>query len=547
LGEASRTESRRGMSGFLRTKRTAWGAALFFAVFVLTLSYVTGRRYKNALDWVEHTHLVRSSLERVLSSTIDHESAVRGYVITGDVRFLARGRRAETAAQDELRHTRELVRDNPTQAARAAELGRSVADKLTFAARLVEARDQDAIVRANAMVGSLQNKLLMDRVRGTVARMSAEEEHLLEERRAAANATQLDTVLAIGALAFCLLGLLAFSFVNMQRDANELEAAALELADSEERYRLLVNNVSDLVLLHDSDGKLVYVSPSLETLLGYSLERASALELRSLVHPDEVEFVESQLSRFRTGTATSAVVTCRLCRKDGEYRWFEFKVAAVNDETGSVRHFQSAGRDVTARRELEQRLAEQAEELRQLSFRDGLTGLYNRRGFLELSQQVVRVAERQKHRLAALFIDLDGLKGINDGLGHERGDRAIGEAADLLRSTCRATDLVARLGGDEFVVLASDVDDAAIAALTARLEHALVEANRKANRDYQLSFSFGVASFDPLAPVPMEKLLVEADARMYEAKMRRRRARASSAAFASNALGRAARAPRPLS
>ena len=535
------------MSGFLRTKRTAWGAALLFAVFVLTLSYVTGRRYKNALDWVEHTHLVRSSLERVLSSMIDHESAVRGYVITGDVRFLERRRGAENAAEDELRHTRELVRDNPTQALRAAELRRSVADKLTFAARLVEARDHDDVARANAMVGSLQNKLLMDRVRGTVARMSAEEEHLLEERRAAANATQLDTVLAIGALAFCLLALLAFSFVNMQRDANELEAAARELAESEERYRLLVNNVSDLVLLHDSDGKLVYVSPSLETLLGYSLERASALELRSVVHPDEVEFVEGQLSRFRAGTAMSAVVTCRLCRNDGEYRWFEFKVAAVNDETGSVRHFQSAGRDVTARRELEQRLAEQAEELRQLSFRDGLTGLYNRRGFLELSQQVVRVAERQKHRLAALFIDLDGLKGINDGLGHERGDRAIGEAADLLRSTCRATDLIARLGGDEFVVLASDVDDAAIAALTARLEHALVEANRRSNRDYQLSFSFGVASFDPLAPVSMEKLLVEADARMYEAKMRRRRARASSAAFASNALDRGARTARPWS
>jgi diguanylate cyclase (GGDEF)-like protein/PAS domain S-box-containing protein len=535
------------MSAFLRAKRTAWGAALFFAVFVLTLSYVSGLRYKKALDWVEHTHLVRASLERVLSSMIDHESAVQSYVITGDARFLARRAEAARAAADEVRHTRELVRDNPTQDVRAAELERFVADKLAFATSVAVAREHDDLASANAMIGGFRGKLLMDRVRWTIASMTAEEEQLLDERRAAANTTQRETVLAIGTLALCLLGLLAFSFVSIQRDANELERAALELAESEERYRLLVDNVSDLVLLHDREGKLVYVSPSLESLLGYSLPRAATLALRSVVHADDVELVESQLSRFRAGAATSAVVTCRLCRNDGEYRWFEFKVAAVNDETGAVRHFQAAGRDVTARRELEQRLAEQAEELRQLSLRDGLTGLYNRRGFLELSLQLVRVAERQKHGLAALFIDLDGLKGINDELGHERGDRAIGEAADLLRSTCRATDLIARLGGDEFVVLASDVDETAIAALSARLEHALVEANRRSNRDYQLAFSFGVACFDPSAPVSMENLLVEADARMYEAKVRRRRTRANSVAFGTGALERRERASGPSS
>src|SRR6478609_6466169 len=103
------------MSAFLRTKRTAWGAALFFAAFVLALSYVSGVRYRNALDWVEHTHLVRMSLERVLSSMNDHESAVRGYVITGDPRFLARRVASARATEDEVRHIRELVRDNPVQ------------------------------------------------------------------------------------------------------------------------------------------------------------------------------------------------------------------------------------------------------------------------------------------------------------------------------------------------------------------------------------------------------------------------------------------------
>ena len=87
----------------------------------------------------------------------------------------------------------------------------------------------------------------------------------------------------------------------------------------------------------------------------------------------------------------------------------------------------------------------------------------------------------------------------------------------------------------------------AISVLTTRLEQALLDVNRKSGRSYQLSFSFGVASFDPFAPVPMETLLVEADTRMYEAKMRRRRVRTSPLPFAASALGRPTRASGPPS
>ncbi len=530
------------MAALLRTKRIAWIGALFVVGFALLLSYLSSRRYKNALDWVEHTHLVRVSLERVLSGMTDQESAVRGYVITGDAAFLKRRDVASQTAEREVAHCRSLVSDNPDQSARAVELERRVRAKIAFGDGVVAAREHDSPERADALVGSPESKLTMGRVRETVAYLTAEEERLLVARRAASAASERETLAASAVVAFCLVALLALSFITMQRDANELRRAANDLAESEERYRLLVDNVTDLVLLHDARGKLLYVSPSVEPLLGYSSRESATLDVLSLVHPDDGELVAQQRECFRTGAAASAVVTCRLRRNDGEYRLFEFKVAGVRDDAGALAHFQSLGRDVTARRELEQRLAEQAEELRQLSLRDGLTGLYNRRGFLELSVQAVRIAERQKHQLAAIFIDLDGLKGINDGLGHEQGDRAIGEAADLLRSTCRATDLIARLGGDEFVVLASDVDDASIAVLTTRLERALAEANQRPGRDYQLSFSVGVACFDPLAPVPMEELLVEADTRMYEAKNRRRQVRSRSpVVFVTPAHGVAAR------
>jgi diguanylate cyclase (GGDEF)-like protein/PAS domain S-box-containing protein len=404
-----------------------------------------------------------------------------------------------------------------------------VQEKLAFSTSVIEALDRGDEARARALVATLGGKLLMDRVESAVTRMSAEEEHLLDERRAAAAATQRETVAAIAALALSLFALLAGSFFNMQRDASELRQTAHELAESEERYRVLVDNASDLVTLHAPDGSLRYVSPSVEPLLGYASAESLTLPLLSLIHPEDVGTARYNLQKFQAGEADAGVVTCRLRRRDGEYRWFEFKVTRVVDHHGELRHFQASGRDVTLRRQLEQRLALQAEELRHLSLRDGLTGLYNRRGFLEISAQLVRVAERQQHRLAALFIDLDGLKEINDELGHGHGDRAIGEVAELLRSTCRATDLVARLGGDEFVVLASDVSDDAIAVLTGRLESALAEVNAKPAREYRLSFSLGVASFDPSAPVPIETLLRQADERMYEAKAQRGRPRSNPA------------------
>jgi len=509
----------------LRTKRIIWGAALFFASLVLVFSYVSGRKYMNALEWVEHTHQVRVTLERVLSGLHDQESELRGYVLTGDLAFLSERAADQKALEREVLRCQALVRDNPVQLERANGLAHLVREKLAFSAAAIELREQGDETGAQDLIATRRGKVLMDRVESAVKVMRNEEDRLLADRRAAATLTQRETVGAIIALALSLFALLVGSFFNMQRDAEELRQAGSELAESEERYRVLVDNVSDLVSIHGPDGALRYVNPSVEPLLGYTPAECRTRELWSLIHPEDTAAAHYGLQTFQAGDAHSGAVTCRLRRQDGEYRWFEFKVRRVVDPDGRLRHFQASGRDVTLRRQLEQRLAQQTEELRHLSLRDGLTGLYNRRGFLELSAQLVRVAERQQHRLGVLFVDLDGLKDINDEFGHAGGDRAISEAAALLRTTCRATDLVARLGGDEFVVLASDVNDESVAVLTGRLERALVELNAKGGREYRLSFSVGVATFDPKAPVAMETLLGQADERMYEAKAQKRRPR----------------------
>jgi diguanylate cyclase (GGDEF)-like protein/PAS domain S-box-containing protein len=515
------------MAALVRTKRIAWALALTFSTLVLTFSYVSGRRYLNALRWVEHTHAVSHALEALYSQMVTLESETRGYLITGDAALLANTTRAGAVVSENLGRVRELVRDNPSQVARTVRLEQSVRDKLALMTETAALREQGARLEAEQRTASQRGKALMAQIQFMVGEMDQEEQRLLEQRQQDAEQTQCETVGAIGAGALTLVLVLAFGFVAIQRDARERRDAALELAESEERYRALAENVSDLVTIHAPDGELTYVSPSVEALLGVTPALARTLPTWSLVHPEDAGHVRYNLHKFEAGEA-GGTLTCRLRRRDGEYRWFEFRVTRVADPSGQLRHFQAAGRDVTVRRELERQLAEQAEELRHLSLRDGLTGLYNRRGFVELSAQIVRMAEREKQRAALLFVDLDGLKIINDELGHGHGDGAICEVAELLRTTCRATDLVARLGGDEFVVLAGNVEGESVDVLKARLTRALEEANRRPGRQFSLSFSLGVAFFDPQTPVAIEQLLAEADARMYEAKAAGKRPRVAS-------------------
>lgn len=156
--------------------------------------------------------------------------------------------------------------------------------------------------------------------------------------------------------------------------------------------------------------------------------------------------------------------------------------------------------------------------LRAISLIDGLTGLYNRQGFLTLAEQQLLHAARHQRECILFFIDLDGMKHINDTFGHLTGDQALRDGAQILRSTFRLSDIIARLGGDEFVVLALDAHPSSAAALMARVQDNVRSHNARRGCSYALSLSVGSAAYDPTAPCPMEKLLAQADAAMYAQK-----------------------------
>jgi diguanylate cyclase (GGDEF)-like protein len=161
-------------------------------------------------------------------------------------------------------------------------------------------------------------------------------------------------------------------------------------------------------------------------------------------------------------------------------------------------------------------------ELRSLAMTDDLTGFYNRRAFLALATQQLRVAIRKDQGLVLFFADVDYLKEINDTCGHREGDLALVRTADALEQTFRSSDILARLGGDEFAVFALETSSQYEDVILRRLEKNLKASNAGETR-YELSLSVGAARFDPKNPVSLGELLTQADQSMYRQKRDRSR------------------------
>jgi len=527
------------MESLLRTKRLVWALAVAIVTIVLTFTYLSGRRYVAAVESIQRTLVVTSTLDRIVTAAIDEETGQRGFLLTNDETYLEPywgGRREAREALDKLAR---LTRGSPTQAEWMAELRRLVREKQRFSEDTVGLHRNGQPEAALRAVQSGRGKQLMDRIRRLAAGLRVEEERTLELRSALALRTQRLAFAAIVAGAVVTALLLFASFLTLHRDAAKLRQAAEEIAESEERFRVLADSASDIVRVFELDGTLWYQSPSVERLLGFTFEEITAMGA-ALMHPEDLDETRALFRRMVAGEVEGGMLVHRLATKDGGHRWFETNFVIL---TGHPRRIQATARDVTQRRRDNEALAMRADELRKLSLRDELTGLYNRRGFFELGEQLCRVAARERRSLAVVFADLDGLKPINDLHGHEAGDRAIIEAALLFKSVCRASDVAVRLGGDEFAVLALDLDPTSFSAFRARTELALAARNSRRDLPFALSFSLGVAFRASDREEPLETLLARADASMYSEKRAHRAERGLRTSLAPGRGG----APLPVS
>jgi len=188
--------------------------------------------------------------------------------------------------------------------------------------------------------------------------------------------------------------------------------------------------------------------------------------------------------------------------------------SAIFGSDGQINYALSAFMDISERKKFQA-------ELKNLSIHDDLTGLLNRRGFITLAEQQQKIANRAQLPLLMLFIDLDGLKKVNDSRGHQAGDEMITEFAAILKEHFRKTDIVARMGGDEFAVLVSEKPREG-KAIIERLRERVEARNAFSGHPYRLDFSLGSALYDPAKPCDLDQLISQSDERMYAEKKKKK-------------------------
>ncbi|MDP2815348.1 MAG: PAS domain S-box protein, partial [Rectinemataceae bacterium] len=268
------------------------------------------------------------------------------------------------------------------------------------------------------------------------------------------------------------------------RDITERKQAEEALQGSESRMRAITDSAQDAILMMDSEGLISYWNPAAERILGYTSVEAIGQNLHALIMP--AHYQEAHHAAFPLfqqngqGAAVGKTLDLEARRKDGEEISVQLSLSAI--QMKGAWHAVGILRDITEHKRMEA-------EILAFSITDQLTGLHNRRGFLSLAEQQLKLAERNKSGMVLFFADLDGLKWINDTLGHEEGDKALIEAATVLKETFRASDIIARLGGDEYSVLTADITEENSEAFAARLQSLIDTQNKQENRRYRLSIS----------------------------------------------------------
>lgn len=302
---------------------------------------------------------------------------------------------------------------------------------------------------------------------------------------------------------------------ELNRFIAEQERISKALQDSEEHFRTAFDYAAIGMALVSPEGRWLRVNRSLCEIVGYNEEELLSSNFQDITHQEDLGNDLAHVYRMLAGELLTCQVEKRYVHKDGHEVWALTSNSLVRDALGAPLHFIFQIEDVTERKRAEG-------AIQTLSLVDELTGLYNRRGFLAFSEQHLISLQRANKSLMVVYADLDGLKQINDTLGHKEGDRALIKTAEILRETFRTSDVLGRLGGDEFTVFAAVESEGGVETVLARLDEKFKSVNALNSYPYRLSVSIGYALMNPDETQSVEDLMASADKAMYENKRKRK-------------------------
>lgn len=285
---------------------------------------------------------------------------------------------------------------------------------------------------------------------------------------------------------------------------------------AEERLRVIGAAAQDAIIMMDNKGSIAFWNEAAHRIFGYAEHEACGKKLHELIVPEPYRGDFEKRLDVGGGPAPGSVVgqTLELAglRKDGREIVTEHSISGVS--IGRKWHTICIVRDVTERKQFEERI-------RHLANSDNLTGLPNRMLFYDRLSQAINLAQRNRHEMALLFIDLDRFKTVNDTWGHDAGDEVLKAAAERIQAEVRESDTVARVGGDEFAVIlpkiASSQDAAIVAGKVIDTLSASFPGGDAAHEGVEIGSSVGIAVF-PRDGQDMDALFKAADTAMYKAK-----------------------------
>ncbi len=307
--------------------------------------------------------------------------------------------------------------------------------------------------------------------------------------------------------------------VGITRDVTIQHQLKKELRISEERYRLLAENARDVIWTMELDGRISYVSPSIQLLRGFSPEEAMHQPLEQTLTPESQQrsraYFQQMVEDVQAGREPPPFrgeleYYCR----DGSTIWADVIALPTFNGQGEFDKLLGVSRDITERKGYERKLMEANQQLEQLASTDSLTGIWNRRQIETRIQQAIDRSDRYGGPLSLILCDIDFFKTINDRLGHPVGDQVLIEFCRRIREQLRSSDSFGRWGGEEFLILLPESGAAAAMVLAEKLRQLIAET--PFSQAGTVTASFGVAQ--RLEGESSTDWLQRLDARLYAAK-----------------------------
>ena len=286
-------------------------------------------------------------------------------------------------------------------------------------------------------------------------------------------------------------------------DITDRKAAEKKLVEAEARYRNLVVLAHDLVWSMDAEGRWTYLNDAVTRIYGYTPEEIIGQPFTNFQAPESIERDQDAFASLHQGQELLNYETIHLDR-EGSPRHLSFNARPQFDDNGKLINITGTARDITAQKAFEHELTWQAQH-------DSLTGLFNRKYFMqELERLITRVA-RSGTECAMLYLDLDQFKYVNDTLGHAAGDRLLLECTKMLHDHIREGDLLSRFGGDEFTVLLYNLDTDAARQVAEHIR-TLFEDYRylDSGKSFNITCSIGISMITSDSP-SAEDVLLHAD------------------------------------